>query len=753
MPLIDKTYFVTDCLRSPVSESQNQRKPTSRGKTEEPSSIDGTTSRRPVFESRTTRGLSNGMGMLQHISDTSDLCLRLSTLAPEDIVLGPPKTAFASSARNTNKTSDPPNRADSGHNDDDQSKDSHYNGKEKYSREGRKNERDGELTKESRQGTTQARRNLRDDNESWGAARQHKITGNDGAERPFRRNGEREHERDRDSGREPRVQGGFDNHRRDTDREGGDEIHTRRNGTGRGRFEAPWSRDGERPEADALDNTRSVGKTRDWRDKEKVGTRGADQDWNRSAKQEREPEWMDEPELEEKKQSHTQEDFERWKERMKASNGPVQESSVEQQPIAHERSTSKLSNKVVKGKAEMPLVVDPSFDGFFGLWNEPKDKIVNSGMQAQPANNLGKAITPKPSKFTGFFNPKPVPAEGDPEPPVPPLPPVEIAKDSSNEDKEGFQRILQLLDRQQPSAVRNGTPPREQLLRNLPASPPIQSPQSRDSANGLESLLASQANRDAPPQSRDSEFLLKLMQQTQQPRREAGQANFSDQRQGATTGPGTLPFSNLLISPRDLPRQTPTSPNPPPGLYSERTRDDTQRRDKLNPNSDRKGPHPGFYEVPNAGNTQRHPSVGQNQQPQLPIGLSRPPGLEQLPPSYSQFQAPRQNNIPPPPGFQAPLRNPNTFPPGLMANMPNPNDRGPPYVMRPAVNGPIGMPPPGFMNMNVPPPGFPPLPFNQEGRMSPSRMFLGAGAQRPPMDGYADAGSFQLPPGAYRRQD
>ena len=675
-----------------------------------------------------------------------------SILAPEDIVLGPPKTAFTSSARNTNKTNEPPNKTPSGHHNDDAAKDSHHNHKERYDREGHNSERDGELSREPRQGATRNRRSLRDDNEPWFSGRQQKHTAGDGTERPFRRNGEREHDRDKDNGREPRAQRGFDNHRRDVDREGGEDSHVRRNGVGRGRFDAPWSREEGRYEGEILENAGGIGKTRDWRDKDRSGMRGADREWNKAGKQEQDPEWMAEPEPEEKKQSHTQEDFERWKERMKASNGSTQDSPAEQQPSAHERSTSTFSNNGVKGKVETPLVVDPSFDGFFGLWNEPKEKIVTNGVDALLTKNMNKAHTPKPSKFTGFFNPKPPTAQADPEPPVPSLPSLEIAKDSSNEDREGFQRILQLLDRQQPSSARNGSPPREHASRNLPASPPVQSPRARDSASGLEGLLASQASRDAPPQNRDSEFLLNLMQQTQQMRPNNGQVNYGDQRQGGAAVPGTLNLANLLISPRESARQTPST-NLPPGLYNEPSRDDTQRRDKLNPNADRKGPS-GFYEVPNNSNTQRHPSVGANQQPNLPAGLQRPPGLEQLPSSYSQFPIPRQNNIAPPPGFQhAPLRNPNAFPPGLMANMPNPNDRGPQYGMRPGVNGPIGMPPPGFMNMNVPPPGFPPLPFNQDGRISPSRMFLGAGGQRPPMDAFGDPAAFQIPPGAFRRQD
>ena len=48
---------------SPLPD-QNQRKTSNKGKTEEPHTLDGTTNRRPLFESRMSRGLSSGKACL-----------------------------------------------------------------------------------------------------------------------------------------------------------------------------------------------------------------------------------------------------------------------------------------------------------------------------------------------------------------------------------------------------------------------------------------------------------------------------------------------------------------------------------------------------------------------------------------------------------------------------------------------------------------------------------------------------------------
>ena len=550
-------------------------------------------------------------------------------------------------------------------------------------------------------GATANRRSVKDDSDLWSNVRQQRHLGNDDQERAHQKNGDRDYDRDREGGREHRAQGGFENHRRDTDADADTGHASRRNVPLRGRNEPSWIREEGRNNDAGTEDTESA-KPRDWRDKEKRGTRGSERDWNRGGRAEMDPEWMDEPELESKEQKRTQEDFERWKERMKASNGTTQDitiSSAEQRP-SRDPTLSSAGAGVTKPKVETPLIVDPSFDGFFGLWDKPKkgDELLGTtagnGLKSNAANTAAKAS--KPSKFTGFFGSK-----VDQEPPneQPSLPLFAPSKDSSNEDKEGFKRILKLLDQQQTQGGKGETPSRVPGQRDVPASPPEQS-RGAGERNDLYNFLGPRSTQEnsAPP-TRDSEFLLRLMQQPQQNRQDINQASIGGRRATQDTAPGLLPFSNLMISPHEAPQQASLN-GFPPGFFNG---DEMQTRDKLNPTSgaERRGLAPGIYD-------QRHSPAGGPQQPGFPSSLQRPPGLEQMPPGYAQHLLSQRQNMVPPPGFQASARGQNAFPPGL--NPGNPNDRlqyGMPSNNR-------GMPPPGFMGVSAPPPGFP-LPFNQEG--------------------------------------
>lgn len=678
-------------------------------------------------------------------------------------MLGPPKTAFASAsgARNGNRPLEPPNRTSYGPIDDETTKNDRVNSKERFTRDANKSAKDGDKSRDTRLGNLHHRKGTKEDNEPWSGVRQQKGFGHDDADRGSRRNGDRDKEREKDGTREPRPQRGFENHRRDIEREGSGDATIRRTTPGKGRFEPSWYRDEDHQDGESQEGGKDSNKPRDWRDKDKGAVRGPDRDWNKAAKPEQDPEWMDEPESEEKKQTHTQEDFQRWKERMKATNGPNQDlpaSPAEQRPN-HERTVSNVSLNAGKGKVETPLIVDPNFDGFFGLWSESNKETWKQGAQEQPNHQVIKGNVPKPSKFTGFFSPKTVPEAAEPELPLSTTQPTETLRDSSNEDKEGFQRILKLLDQQQPNTGRNGVPIREKASRDAPVSQSVHPTRSRESS-GLE-----QHAKDGPiPQSRDSEFLLKLMQQTQQTRPNINPANLNHQRLEAHT-PGVLPFSSLIVSARDSNQPTPGT-GPPPGFINDSTRDDLQHRDRLNPtaSSERKGLPPGFFGGFNPDILQRNLASGAVNQPSLSSALQRPPGLEQTPSSFvPNIPPPRSGMVPPPPGFQAPLRAHNPFPPGLMPNLPNSNnasERGPPYGLRPiGPSGPAGMPPPGFMAINPPPPGFPPAPFNQDGRMSPpGRMYYGPGTQRQAMDGFGEVAGFGMGgqgilPGQYRRQE
>ncbi len=515
------------------------------------------------------------------------------------------------------------------------------------------------------------------------------------------RNGDRDYDRDKEGGREQRAQRGFENHRRDADMDIDGGHASRRNGTARVRNEPPWNRGEARNQDGGVEDEENA-KPRDWRDKERRGARGPERDWHRGGRTEMDPEWMDEPEPELKEQKRTQEDFERWKERMRASNGATQDtplSLVEQRP-SHDRTVSNVGTSVAKAKVETPLIVDPSFDGFFGLWDKPKkgEELVGTTagneVKLNVANTSMKAS--KPSKFTGFFGSKVDSVTPKEQPSLPLFAP---SRDSSNEDKEGFQRILKLLDQQQTQAGKGETPPRVQGQRESPASPSIQS-RGAGELNDLYNILGARSPQEnTVPPTRDSEFLLKLVQQPQLNRQDINQGNVGGRRPAQDTAPALSSFSNLMISPHDTPQQTPSN-GFPPGFFNG---EEMQPRDKLNPTSgaERRGPPPGIYD-------HRQSPAGGPPHSGFSSGLQRPPGLEQLPPGYTQHLLSQRPNMIPPPGFQAPARGQNVFPPGL--NPGNPNDRlqyGMPSSNR-------GLPPPGFMGMNAPPPGFP-LPFSQEG--------------------------------------
>lgn len=583
--------------------------------------------------------------------------------------------------------------------DDSAGKDDRAAVRDKHSRDGQRIERDAER-RDSKLGATQNRRSVKDDSDLWSNVRQQRNQGHNDQERAHQRNGDWDHDREKEGGREHRAQKGFDSHRRDADVEADGGHASRRNGLARGRNEPSWNREEGRNQDGGAEDSENA-KPRDWRDKERRRLRGSERDWNRGGRVETDPEWMDEPEPEVKEQKRTQEDFERWKERMKASNGATQDvpsSSAEQRP-SHDRTVSGAGPGAAKAKVETPLIVDPSFDGFFGLWDKPKkgEELLSStavdGGKPNVANTAAKVS--KPSKFTGFFAPKADPEPSKEQPSLPLFPP---SKDSSNEDKEGFQRILKLLDQQQTQGGKGETPPRAQSQRDVPASPHALSGGAGE-RNDLYNLLGARSSQEnAVPPTRDSEFLLRLMQQPQQHRQDINQTNFGGRRPAQDTAPGLLPFSNLMISPHDTPHQTPSNGFPSAFFNG----DEGQTRDKLNPTSgvERRGPPPGIYD-------QRQSPAGGTQQSGFPSGLQRPPGLEQLPPVNSQHLLSQRQSMIPPPGFQAPARGQNGFPPGL--NPGNPNDRlqyGMPSNSR-------GMPPPGFMGMSAPPPGFP-FPFNQE---------------------------------------
>lgn len=620
-------------------------------------------------------------------------------------MLGPPKTAFASAAgaRHQNRTFDGVQSSDTARGD-------RQNFKDKYSRQGQRHDADVDDTQDSRPGT-QTHRRVTNDGEPW-SSRPSRFSGQDEADRGPRRNGHREQDRDREHVSDSRAPRGFENHRRDVN----ETNDNRRNGHGRGRNEPSWYR--EEKDGEMTENRRDTTRIREWRDNR--STRETNLDGNRQTKQELDPEWMDEPDVHEKKQAHTQEDFERWKERMKAGNAPTQENAPPSgdQQKGHERTISGIVSPAGKAKVETPLVVDSSIDGFFGLWADPGKKATSNDDEQQTRTEASKAKAAKSSKFTGFFGAKALPTEREAESPA--TNPFAAPADSSSEDKEGFQRILKLLDQQQTIPAKEGLPREPIYRRNMPASPgaPLQQ---QDTSN-LQSLSSPRAiNGASLPPNKDSEFLLNLMRQS---RPQLAQTSSGDPRQSNSIPPELLPFQNLLVS-------------SPPGLPNTLTRaEEPKPFDKLNPTPtpDRnKGPPPGLFDSQRPG-----PHDSQR------MGKEGP----EFAPSYITQHVPQQRqSMMAPPGFQPPLRNPTQFPPGLMASIPSATilDRGNPFGgMRANPHLPPGMAPPGFMN--APPPGFGPM-------QQPLNQYFG-GPPRPPGEGFGEVGDFGLGQAPFgRRQD
>ena len=203
------------------------------------------------------------------------------------------------------------------------------------------------------------------------------------------------------------------------------ETNFRKGVIGRGKLDQRWSRDhnqqtsrdGDRP------NLRGHGwRDRDWQE---------EKDWSKVNKAEQDPEWLDETQEEEKKQVHTQEDFQLWKERMRA--GTIREHSTKSDNISTSAESATPQNAVLQ-----PLL-SGGFDKLLGKWTDvtKSEDAIDSGINLKAQSQKSKS-----SRFAGFFAPQEDNREAVPEANAPMNLP---SQKESSDDKEGFQRILQML--------------------------------------------------------------------------------------------------------------------------------------------------------------------------------------------------------------------------------------------------------------------------------------------------------------------
>ncbi len=821
---------VTNCTHSAPLEQNQARPAAKRSKTDEPSAFHDISNRRP---SLFTRGSSTSKLFYgNHLK----VIFLTSEVVPDDIVLGPPKTAFASatSARTTNKSTDPPDRRSFPNHTDDAPKNERYNFRDKFFKERDKDDTDQERSREMRSGATNGRRAGKEDGEGWTNVRPRKSFGQEEGERFRRRTGERDSERDRDNTREihDRFHKPHDSHT-GRDREQDDkDAAPRRNGFGRGRNEPTWFRDEKTTNTRDRDRGKEESKDKEWRENNRRGTRGGDRDWTRGGKAEQDPEWMGSTENEEKTQAHTQEDFQRWKERMKAGNAAAEEKPkpAEEGDFSRERQVSGNTKAApVVQKVDTPLVMDAGMDKFFGLFNEPRkaeDGSTSGGAPTVIKKEPAKGTTGKASRFMSFFAPQ------DEAPPQQresaSAPQATLPQDSSSEDKEGFQRILQMLGgvslptgdntpqinpSQQPPPS-NSVKKRSKSPTRAPSPAQTQKPKNREPSdheaqarsrkpNGLDGLFGLQSPQVGANQNRDSEFLLKLMQQSR-PSVGSSQPPSASELPAVSRAPGSQHFPEILSRPKDTPKgKLPAGPpfglfdessmngyqrpiqdsvqespkakptnRPPPGFSEDAAIAAFQRPQRENTGAPPKEtnprrPPPGLFDDPSiSGFQRRQPLEYPQTQQSHPVILQRPPGLEQASSGWpnSLHQAQHQAHVPPPPGFSNPGHGPSPFPPGFPMPSPMPlySDRG----LAGPITGPAGpsrggipgaqpgMGPPGFPHYTGgPPPGFLPLAFSQESMGPiPNSVPHSAGPRRPQYEMFGEGGNGRgAPPGQYKR--
>ncbi|KAI9752482.1 MAG: hypothetical protein M4579_005606 [Chaenotheca gracillima] len=751
----------------PERVERTQTKPSlSRAKTEDTPSYDSPSRRPGLFETR-------------HIS-------RGSSTVPDDIVLGPPKTAFASatSIRTLNKSVDSPDRPSYSTPDDDNPRNDRMNFRDRLARERERGEREGDKTKEIRQGTMSGRRIKMDEGEGWTSVRSRKSFGHEEGERMARRTTDRDRDREFLRDGKERLPRTHENFTRDKEREIERGAPPRRNGVPRGRNETSWFRNDDAPPPKDRETRHETRDSREWRDREQTGNR----EWPRGGRIEKDPEWMDAPVQEEKKQAHTAEDFQRWKERMKAGNTPADERSGFEDTHESHQEVSASAPPETDYKDKNPIVMDAGVDKFFtGLWNEPKQSEAKPSADLDipaPKKQSTKATVGKASRFTSFFSPSEGPMRDEPETP-PPIPaPSHAPKDSSTEDKEGFQRILQMLGGKG-LEMGGPTPPTEagphsrsprpdlaRLFQSTSTGPPDEkrsanparhsqqrpNPDSR-SSTAVEQNFGQQPSQGVPP-NRNSEFLFSLMQQPA-PSSESDHPMEFSHRYNPEHLPADISGEALFhMTQGTHPSKMPAGRDDPKGNVPSR-------------------PPPGFFDDPSIAGYSR-PQQPQPPPPEnMPIfppgqgNLQRPPGFEQISsPAWAGSQynpPPRQRAVPPPPGLNSESGNRNSVyspfvpgppppPPGM--SFPLGNGR------RPGVGSPTGppgmpsnVPPPGFFNMGgPPPPGYPPgMPFQMEGGMG-GPLLPGGRPGGPPFSPFAEGeipgsggpGRGPPPPGQYR---
>ncbi|KAI8959023.1 hypothetical protein F5Y11DRAFT_18758 [Daldinia sp. FL1419] len=653
----------------------------------------------------------------------------------EDIILGPPRTTFSSATiTRTNKPFD----------NDKTLKDTDARDRFAFrSRNGDADNSERFRDRDTRNGFRR-RGDADQDSEGWSTVKPRKSFGHEGAERFHGRMGERPERFGAD--RRPRDPEDHDNGDRPRrtfgefakDKEGEDGDKPRRNGLNRNRTEQPWLRDNDAPAPrERFDRSKS------WRDRagnehsgegqqDKPRERTFERRWDRDRdqRQEREPEWLDEP-VEEQPQGHTQEDFKKFMESMKAGKNPAK---AEPAPSAAETSAPPEKTEAEKTKVKSAPAIETGPDKFFAAFAQSSSIETPANTGESTKENSIPVIKPKTgSRFQKLFSSQeesrrqvepPTPAASAPPAgegnPLFALGGAQTQNDTA--EKVAFQALLQKLHKQTLQAT---TPPsggfseppshvmaspgpyqpyvqerrEEPLIRGIPQGQDVHTPRPqvhpqfaagvRSEQQVLHDLIGQRqsAGRSDQPPSRNSnsnaEFLMTLMQSA----RVAPEAQRNEQLAMRMPQP-SRPAQILPTQDRELDYQ-----------HERNTPHQVGRSTNL----------PSFFD--DAPIHHREPDI-RPQQPTQILQRQVPPGLDQIHPNAwmqntgQQLPPPGRPMIPPP-GLAGNPRNgpiPGAFPPANfpMNTFPPEGLVGPPRNMAPPPGFFGGPPPPGFI-----PPGLP----------------------------------------------
>ncbi|KAF2451173.1 hypothetical protein P171DRAFT_212 [Karstenula rhodostoma CBS 690.94] len=344
-------------------------------------------------EQRSERPLLGAMGQFGRRASTQH--------GDEPVIGGPPKLNFASATRSK------PGQAKEATGIT--SIDGEHTG-DRFPRNDRW--RDGDRTTTRDKDFPNGRRARREEGEGWQKTQSRKSLGQEDFDRGFGRNGDR----------------------KDPDAENGDGL-PRRRGDRWGRREETKENEGAKFATTAQGGWRERNRERD-----------KERDWTRSGgKAEEDPEWMDAPVPKKETKAHTQEDFQRWKEQMKAKDTPLEEREESKPPELPSFFSDALPHQPLQS-AGTPSGLEPNLGSMFGTWSASIKAAESAPLEPAPV----KAKPAKASRFMNMFakpEESPAVAAAAATPPPAPLPAFSAPPPptDTNADQEGFQRILQML--------------------------------------------------------------------------------------------------------------------------------------------------------------------------------------------------------------------------------------------------------------------------------------------------------------------